>query len=123
MSLDIDPTFAHHVRERDRIASGGTEFQAVVGAIKRATVYLHSQGGDVRGAIQLGWAIRAKHFQTAIMDHGVCVSACGLVLARGREALHRLEWRRRLPRAIRQEADHALRQPRHDGVAQGAQRS
>jgi hypothetical protein len=55
------------------------KFQAAVGAIKTATVYLHSQGGDVPGAIQLGWAIRAKHFQTAIMDHGVC----GLVLARG----------------------------------------
>jgi hypothetical protein len=51
------------------------------------TVVLHSPGGSVRDAVEMGRLIRDKKFATAVEDGSYCASSCPLVFAGGAERI------------------------------------
>lgn len=51
------------------------------------TVVLHSPGGSVRDAMQIGRLIRERKFNTEVEDGGYCASSCPLIFAGGVERI------------------------------------
>jgi hypothetical protein len=53
--------------------------------IKRATIYLQSNGGSARGGTLLGVTIRRRGFDTAVANREACMSACAVAWLAGRK--------------------------------------
>ena len=59
--------------------SDATDFQARTRHVQDAVVVLASEGGSVVAGIQIGEEIRRRKFDTAVVNHTECVSACALI--------------------------------------------
>ena len=64
-------------------AGDDSVFLTVTSGVTRAVVYLESRGGNTVTAINIGWNIRKRQFQTAVTDNGACSSACALIWLAG----------------------------------------
>lgn len=60
---------------------------------KISEVILHSPGGSVNDALEMGKLIRESEFNTTVVANGYCASSCPLVFAAGVErAAHETSW-------------------------------
>lgn len=57
----------------------GDRFSLVAKGIKKATVILNSEGGDLVSGIQIGTIIREKGYATLVNPKNTCASSCGLI--------------------------------------------
>lgn len=55
------------------------EFTRVAGSLDDPLVFLSSRGGSVVAAINIGKFIRMRGWSTAVAEHQLCASACGLI--------------------------------------------
>lgn len=60
---------------------------------KITEIILHSPGGSVNDALEMGHLIRENEFNTKVVANGYCASSCPLVFAAGMErAAHETSW-------------------------------
>jgi hypothetical protein len=57
----------------------GDRFSLIAKDIKKATVILNSEGGDLVSGIQIGTIIREKGYATLVNPKNTCASSCGLI--------------------------------------------
>ena len=65
------------------ISGDRQKFANIALTTDRAVVILHSEGGNIREAFEIGRAIRLKGFATYVVANDVCASACALIWLSG----------------------------------------